>query len=352
MSSRKSSAPKAQIRAFPVFFGKSGLEDKRFLDWLLIQHLDALGVTFEPLEESNEIWFFDFDLNALKVVFNRRARERRKVLFVLEPCAVNPLIHSKLIQGLFDLVVTFDAINHIFEQFPKSEKVNVPYRGHLSNPDGSKLWISDRKTNSIAIAAGDKQSLVSSSRYWLRRDFVLAAVDAHIPVNLAGPGWSANSWTRIKQIMQSAFAQLIVGKSPNFKLSRPRRIEKKSSAGNLNLVGWVANESSFYSQNKVVVVIENDQNFHSEKLYAALATDSYVIYVGPTIPELSDLENVALSEPNVESLLHAARFALSQLGEPGPMQKRWDFLKRNNLDQFYREWALAAAFSVRKGSGN
>lgn len=328
-----------RTRVFPIFFGKSGLEDPRFNDWLLVKNFRELGVDFLPLHEADEIWFFDFSLTNLKLLFAKELRSKRKALFIMEPRAVNPLTYSKIIRMAFDLVISTDSNASGLDHLSAPERLNVPYRGHLSNPDGTLFWQQSKQIASVGVAFGDKQSLGPTSLYWLRRDFLRRLSREGFVCHVAGPGWDAPAAERLKQILQSFFAQLTSAKLPMLQYIRPSRLTRSGKPHNLRFEGWVDVESDFYSRNQTVVVIENDRLFHSEKIYAALATNSFVIYVGPNGEKFKALENVISCEPNVDSLIRSVRIATAASNQDGKFLMRKDFLKTNNLEDFYSELA-------------
>jgi hypothetical protein len=316
----------------PRFFGKNGLGSSGFLSWKLVSNFRHSGVAFTELKEAQEVWFFDLDPWFL-IANLLRIRGKKKVLMVFEPQAVNPLQHVGWIQRRFEKVIAFDP------EIALPESRLVLYFGHSSFPDG-KIPNSTKtlRTNSVAIAAGDKQSASRSSQYHIRQRAITALLRRGYSVSLAGPHWRQSKSKRLKQVLQSIARVLASGNAPKWsQLAVANFLTKCERFENFRFHGWVESESEFFSGHQVVLVIENDSRFHSEKVYSAIASGSNVVYVGPERPWLAELPQVFFADPSISSITRSIDEALAT---PVTRHVARRFLAKYSLDKFYRRLAL------------
>jgi hypothetical protein len=337
-------------KIYPVFFGAQGPESPSFLTWSLRQKFVDRGIQFVELDEADEAWFFDLNPKHYVSLVLVKFRRIKKVLFLFEPRSVNPLQYSSFVLTKFHKVVSFEQnVNALNDSEVGSKFICVPYRGDPNDPLGKRAILNiNGKKHSVAFAAGDKQSVHPYSLYWLRRDVIRRLVASGVSVDLAGLGWHLNFGTRLKQLLQSTVRVILSGQVPQFKFARPLGLQWRLDGRELlQRHGWVEDEVEFLASSKVVVVIENDIYFHSEKIYAALATGSVVIYAGPPIRELSSISGVLLAEFTAKSIAQCAQDALSENKSHEKNQNRSLFLAHRTYNNFYEEIAQALAFESR-----
>ena len=293
------------MKVFAHYFGRSALKKKEFIDWDLVTEFNKEGVEFVQDDSAEELWVFDFSIWALFHLV-RWPRSKRK-LFVFEPRAVNPLQHNEWVRSLFSTTYVFSKA-----QIGLSGKF---VEGGGFNPSRVEEGIEGLEKDaehldlvSIAVAAGDKQSLEGGSLYWLRRDCMDSLSRLGYSVQLAGPFWQRSTVFRFKQLAIALIQTLASCSMPKMSLARPRKFISRFRSPNFEYVGFVKSEISFYSSCDVVLVIENDIESLSEKLFSAICSGRWVIYVGP--PEARKFESlgtVLFSDPSVDGVISALK---------------------------------------------
>jgi hypothetical protein len=289
------------VKVFAHYFGKPGLEHQTFINWELKRCFEDFGVQFTNKTDADEIWIFDLSL--LGVLSMLRWPKTKRRLFIFEPNAVNPLQHRDWMRKLFQFSYVFSR-----DQIRESAQF---IEGGGFNPNRVKVRSSDNKQLHstlpeliVSVAAGDKQSLQSGSLYWLRRDAMEALAREGFGVKLIGPFWQEGFWFRSKQIIYSLFQSLISGTLPKPWLARPRRFVSKRQSPNIEYLGYADDEIDFYESADIVLVVENDIESLSEKLFSAVCSGRSVVYVGPQeARELPGLKCVLFSEATVRDVV-------------------------------------------------
>jgi hypothetical protein len=77
-------------------------------------------------------------------------------------------------------------------------------------------------------------------------------------------------------------------------------------------LGEMESARAYLERVEIAVVIENESNFFSEKLTDALFARCHVVYVGPSLHNLSKLPNVTVVEPDVDAVASAVQKLLLQ----------------------------------------
>ena len=291
------------MKVFAHYFGKPGLNDSNFMTWDLKRKFEESGTEFLSSKDAEEIWVFDFSFQALLFMYRWPKSKRR--LFIFEPRAVNPLQHQNWVRRLFDVSYVFSEGQigrgaHFVEGGGHSPERcrDLPNYSHERTEGDSSL--------TVTVAAGDKQSLQAGSLYWLRRDAMESLAMAGYKVKLVGPFWQKNFIFRAKQLLSSFFLAVISGSLPRIGLARPLRFVTPRRSPDFEYIGYVEDEIEFYMSGDIVLVIENDLDSLSEKLFSALCARKWVVYVGPREARaLPFTQNVVFAEPTVKSILES-----------------------------------------------
>lgn len=301
------------MRVYARYFGEPALRSKSFFAWGLVSELEKNGVVFSEMKDADEFWAFDLGFTDL-LVMSRWPKDKRK-LVVFEPRAVNPLQHNEWVRARF-------SYTYVFSESQRGQ-VGQFIEGGGFNP--SKILqdistcVADQSTAPkpiISVAAGDKQSMNVGSLYWLRRDSIQGLLRAGFPVNLAGPFWQSRVSLRIKQLAHSALQTVCSGSLPKIGLARTKNFLKNQDSALFKFYGFVEDEQEFFQNSDIVLVIENDVESLSEKLFSALCSGRWIIYVGP--PEAEKFRNVPsiiFAQPTVDSVVAAAQLILTK-GQP------------------------------------
>jgi hypothetical protein len=233
----------------------------------------ALGDSLSVTSTGETDFVIYFDLSPKSIFRSLAIPRRKKILVIFEPNAVNPLQHRRLIQKLFGLVLV-----HSIKQ---KKNTNVFVQGGGWNPDRN---YPDTRTSmaagGVACAFGNKVSLSKTSQYSLRRDVMAKLLNSGVQVNLAGLGWG-EKFSVLKGYLASFSRVLLSAEIPQLKQIRRLEISDLQRYPNFRYVGWVDNEVDHYRSSACVLVIENDSEFLSEKLFHAISSGRPVVYCGP-----------------------------------------------------------------------
>lgn len=319
-----------------IYYGKRIRVNSELTDWGLLENLKSLGLRLEEGSEGVISIFVDFTPKAIWRIFLKKKAHR--ILLVFEPRAVNPLIHKEWFQSLFGLVLVFSS-----HQLKPS---NVFVESGGWNVKRVVRDASSVSQKTIACAFGNKVSLVSSSNYSLRHDLLVRLGSGIAPIYLAGPGWES-FWMPVKGYIQSALRCLSSGERIDLAKIRPPFSTKKSDLPDLHYVGWVEDEVAFYSQHGCVLVVENDVEFLSEKVFHAIASGRPVVYSGPGNPIELEKLGVICCPPDADQIAAAAKQVIHNQDRrraiPNSELPTNAFLELHSVEAFYERVAREVA---------
>lgn len=214
-----------------------------------------------PTEDPDLIICVDVDRSALKIVRSMRHKNVTKVLVASEPEVVVPLnSHPKVLKE-FDKVLQIGRPG----QFPL-----LPWPQHLfENPATAHKPDSGK----AILIQSRKYSFVKGQLYSLR--VVLASSDKRVFV--VGRSW-AETWYR-------TLGRLIVelGRALRAGVAIDWQTCISGFKTPVNLLGPAESKNVAMQEFKVAVVIENSQEYMSEKLFDAFVGGCIPVYVGPDL---------------------------------------------------------------------
>jgi hypothetical protein len=245
--------------------------------WPLAEPIGRLGLNIVPLGDRNATHYiaFDHSQKALKAIEDIVPANRR-MLFAFEPEAVNPLQHlSKTRSEYFQTVIgsrrhriKANDVEMKFGTLP-----DVPHK--LDSSDGSQ------SRGSAAMLNENKFSFVTGNLYKKRTDILLEISRAGIPTHVGGKNWDKSSlWQAWRQLLY-LYAVLFTGVSVDLSQYHGPLTKERS----LTLHGRVPSEVGFLSQFEFALVVENDPNYLSEKLFNAISAGCVPLYLGPPLHE-------------------------------------------------------------------
>jgi hypothetical protein len=255
----------------------------------------------------------DVDQSALRLARKARRKNVRTVLIQSEPMVVVPLNgHPKALK-------TFDTVFQIGR--PNSRPL-LPWPQHsFENP------VNGKKVNSgqAVLIQSRKYSFVKGQLYSLRVQ--LAAKDKRVIV--VGHGWMEPLHRTLARLLVEFLRALMAGVQIDMK-TLSTGFQKP-----LNLLGPAESKRVAMNDFTVAVVIENSQEYMSEKLFDALVGGSIPVYVGP------DLENFEIpsalyvkSEASIDSVQQGISEALD-MDYVSWQQQVWDFLRREETIELW-----------------
>ena len=233
----------------------------------------------------------DYSNLDLKILKARKSDGKLNILFRFEPRCVIPDSYKTEVIALFNEIVTFgrtqrDDFSEFWPQFYSVEDRNI--------------WRSERLGKAVLINA-NKISLETSELYSLRR----ACIKKIYSLNNFGADWNIGFFRKslilLKEIKKS-------GKIPTPSLFSHLRYWFTS----WGITSAPVSKMQVLQEYKVCLVIENDLEYMSEKLFDAFEAGCIPVYVGPNI-ELFEIPKTLVVEcsPDVTCIQNKIEKALS-----------------------------------------
>lgn len=198
----------------------------------------------------------------------------------LEPFVVLPITY-KLNRNTFDLILDLGFRNDSSIAWPQH-----PMSLSL------KLKHNSRKETFCLIAA-NKLSLVKGELYTLRKRVALAEPR----IDLYGNSWGLGLPRKLLLAVKAAIFAL--GSGAGIKVSSLRYWLMKSPKNG----GPIVDKFEVQEKHRFALVVENQGDYVSEKIFDALGSAMIPIYVGPRVDELGWIESLIIrAEPFVESI--------------------------------------------------
>jgi hypothetical protein len=275
------------------------------VNFIATDPLEVICVDWDPSDRAFLKWL--------------KKHKKTAVLVINEPEVVIPE-HSKVkLRKLFKRVV---EVGRPFSQ------PTVPWpQTWTSKTDDQEARFSDR---AVLIQSG-KYSFVRGQLYGLR--IRLASSEKRIDV--FGHGWTESPWRTLARLSLELVRALRGSAKLDF--STLNTAFKRP----INYLGPVESKMAGMSKYKVAVVIENSQEYMSEKLFDAFFGRCIPVYVGAELEPFGIPESLYVkADPNQKSVSDAISLALSMdyhswrsqvdefLGNPDTISK-WDGKKAN-----------------------
>ena len=281
-----------------AFNGLCATQDAIYRDWLLEEAARKSGFVISPIGDKCTRLHVEINYSSEKSPKNLRGIPREnRVLFALEPRAVLPMQHRKRIRDKFGMVLVSSP-----DQLQSPTDVYFDY-GFLFPKEqvASEL---PRKMGSVAMLNANKSSFVSGSQYKDRKSLIKKLARLGFSVTIAGAGWGKSFWTQILDSVRSLLFCLSQGEWPDItRFSMPIRL----NLSNIKFSGVVADGNLFYRQHEFALIVENDPQYISEKLFHALESRCIPLYLGPK------LQTIGLPESLIVDLSKESESSLSML---------------------------------------
>lgn len=281
-------------------------------DWPFPHLLRESGLNIVPIEAEAAEYYVAIDhfSKPLKSVAARIPRNNR-LLFALEPRAVSPAQYTMRVRQEYGTTVV------------QSRRQTLSPHDVVKNfgPLGAETIV--RRANRIhqvGIVNENKFSFVQGNLYKTRINYVKSLCAEGVEVRLAGKNWDRNIWWQIKhQIF--AFGVCILAKS---KLEFRSATLPLRKIKNLHLAGRVESAVEFLSACEFALVIENDPDYVSEKLFNAVEAGCVPLYLGPPLAEFGIPPEIAVPlngtrNDALNSILYLSESAKSAILEAGKL---------------------------------
>jgi hypothetical protein len=267
-----------------------GMPEEFFLELmhsfdLIIQ--DEIEYDFENVSKQQSDIHFEFNYEK-----NRGALPgQHNVLILWEPRSFMPWQYTHECLSLFQLIVPIS-----------------PWR---ANRLGIKHWIlhpisinkeielSAKRDKTVVMINGAKFSANSNSLYGFRRKVSRALYKSQINYDLMGVNWRMSKIKELSERVWSTRKEIQARKMPFFREAFSDYFYKYPE-----YQGEVGDKIHTLSNYKYALVIENEADYISEKLFDAIRAKTIPIYVGPNLDRYKFLTKIVYQcEPNVKSII-------------------------------------------------
>lgn len=210
----------------------------------------------------------------------------RCVLVAWEPPSNLPFMYSPHVLNLFS------------QRWFPSSIWSVRYRGrHFYWPQSSEMQVTmedwDSRINRFCIIQGNRWGAAAHSFYDFRRE-VLTEFGSEI--DLYGYGWNSGFLSDSLNLVKSAVRQRKLPHNPILKLKELGKTYK-------NYQGVALNKREVYKRYKLSIVIENSEEYVSEKLVDAILSGTVPIYIGADLEKFDFPKDIAFSTlPRISDL--------------------------------------------------
>jgi hypothetical protein len=236
---------------------------------------------FKNLEKSN-FWsnqgpkavFVDFKLNFTSIGVLLSTKRESRILVQVEPVSVNPFQYTKVVARLFSVIIA-ERCNSASSISSNSWTAGFDFEEKIDN----------QKNVQVGLLIGNKHSFVEGSQYHLRRMYFDTIDKAGFDIRVAGRDWDLANWKiQIKKVIELSRAIL--------SLRNLRKNWLKDFWGDPwkpPCIGSPESSSQFWSRVSVALIIENEGNQISEKIFEALSQGCAVLYIGTKLPPISSI---------------------------------------------------------------
>ena len=237
---------------------------------------------------------------SLSVSFNHDERfgipeAKINVLVLYEPPCVMPWQYSKECLSTFDLVICLNPWRAQRLGFREWEYQPIV------KPEPRRIYMQalDRELKVVMINA-NKFSAISGSGYRLRRETIVQLEKTYSGFHLYGVGWDMNRLLELRKRF-AAIKEAFKARSTDIDLKEAlSEFGRKYSS----FKGSPRLKEEVLERAEICLVIENDFNTLSEKVFDAIYSGSVPLYVGPDLTSIEGLADcVITAEPDARKIL-------------------------------------------------
>jgi hypothetical protein len=253
--------------------------------YFLAKFLDN-GYRIVPLDSNPE---FLINLNHKREYQGNilhKVKRSKRILIVLEPSSVNPISHSRFVQGRYGRVF---VASHMWVKREGTSMFQWPQ----SNLDDVKVNVEwSKKFDKIVMIARNNFSVGRKEQYSFRRTVV---AESTLEVDVFGDGWQDSKLQIMTKVAKSLLLHL-ASLTPSIKLEIKFNLNYPKD----RLKGPTSDKFETNSLYRYSLVIENSPDYVSEKLIDAIISGTIPIYCGPRLSDFGFRNNLALEVgPNV-----------------------------------------------------
>jgi len=286
-------------------------------------------------------------LNSVSISWNHDTRfplpnAEYRVLLLLEPSVVMPWQYRSKVRHMFDLVVPMSPWRA--KRLGYMEFAYQPY----SPP--SEIYSPFRKRNKkIVLINAAKFSASNSSNYGLRRNVISALSKSNCNFEYFGPNWDMSRYDELVRRLAALRNSLKAREKVSLRELTSNLFKRFSG-----YQGTISNKFEVLSDSEMSLIIENESDTVTEKLFDSILAGAIPIYVGPDFsvefPELESCIIRARSTP--ESIIDILREVTSkELDEKRVNIVNFQNFKGNKGIEFWSEenqWKQTARLIAKK----
>jgi hypothetical protein len=233
--------------------------------------------------------YFNFDAK------KQQSPNSQSVLILYEPESVMPWQYTTECREMFNLVICLNPWRAEKYDIALWEYQPIETLGYKSIKE------CERKSNVWVMINAHKFSAIHESGYSLRREVARLMERKGIAFELYGHNWNMGKILEARKRIAAIREAMTLG---------VREVDWAEGLSEMwksykSYKGSVENKSDILCRSKFTIVIENDFNTLSEKVFDAIFSLTIPIYVGPDISSINGLEDcLFVSEPNAESIVN------------------------------------------------
>ena len=267
-------------RGVPEAFIKSIVES-------LNKHLGTVQIGSSKLAAKSDIHIeIDFDSSKSKLLgdFN--------VLILAEPKTVIPSQYKKSVLNKFNLVIPISKIRA--NQVGCDDWAPIPY------DFGIKNYNEDFRIEKVVMINSAKFSANKNSLYGLRRKVSKRLNHLNIGYKLIGDNWHMKKSKEFRERIWGVRKEVSAGNFPDLEEAFSNFFYKYPE-----YCGRVDDKFAELSKYKYALVIENEADYISEKLFDAICAGCVPVYIGYDLSSFKKLSNCAIEiEPSVDKIIN------------------------------------------------
>jgi hypothetical protein len=302
--------------------------------------LDTLASRFDLTEsyDGEHLIAINHNLNKLHR-FKRLNKVGFTILIRTEPPSVYPKQYSSSVEKKYNLIITpggdyslQKTNNYLYPYFYQKE----PHFYNYSNSSLNQViknnldyaiytlenW--EKRRNNAVIVASNKISPLANSNYNLRRKLI-----KNKNLIFYGQDWNITTLKKLK----------ILTGLLKFSTKNLQWISILSVIGFLKPINIkipeILNKHDLYSDSKYVLIIENSNNFLTEKIFDALISGCIPIYIGPKLSNIGINEDLVIqTEPNIKQIYKTLN-GLHLIDHSRYLKNIYDFIhSKNGIKKF------------------
>jgi hypothetical protein len=294
----------------------------------LLNAFEKNNLRISTLEESDLFVSVNHSSQAYRKFQKLGKKKNQAILIRLEPASIFPAQYKKRILDRYGLVITtgrkekddkgFYSIPNPYSFLPNPNlqmKRGVGVNEVLASEEFNAQFDINSWNNrdiTISLIAGNKVSCSKQNNYGLRRDIASALPREFLLIY--GELWNANFKVKLKHRAGVAFHGIQNGTIPNF-----RSIYGSFFKKYLSFVGTVADKHEIVKRSKFSLVIENSNQYVSEKVIDAMINGSIPVYFGPNLEEFG---------------FPGRNIAITNLSSPSEIMRKINSLSNEDIQQY------------------